>query len=264
MVAVYFGRQLFMDTDYINHQASYGFVLNKDTFVRIDKGNPGVPSDTSANNVMPFVGHSFNQFILPVEGGFVFADHGDAGTTRAFTFGKFQPGAITRIGLPAFSFKGNSGKNVTFAQMGGLAKKSNGFIFTGTYENTNADTDTQHSGSRNLFIVTIDDDLTTVSAPVYITNYNDKDTHNAASPKIVRLGNTDRYLLMWEQITSLYTHAVVIDGNGNLLGQIKELPIPFLSQNDVLRYNPANGKVYWAIVDPDNDKRLAIYSYAVE
>jgi len=33
----------------------------------------------------PYVSHSFNQFILPVKDGFLYANHGDA-APRSFTF----------------------------------------------------------------------------------------------------------------------------------------------------------------------------------
>jgi hypothetical protein len=283
MIAVYFGRQMFG-----GHQASYGFVLNKDSFARLDRGNGGMVS-TTGTMAMPYVSHSFNQFILPVDNGFVFADHGDA-KPRAFTFARFQNNAASKTGVTAFRFKGGGPGdphpnglpghtpgdityNVTFAQMGGMARTPNGYIVAGAYENKTIPVPRQHNESRNLFIMTIDEALNTVSAPKYLTDYTDKDTQNAANPKIVRLGDSaNRYLLLWEQrgawrftsanIPPTSTHALVIDANGNPVGQIKDLPNIHLSHNDVLRYNPTNGRVYWAIVDPANEGRIAVYSYA--
>jgi hypothetical protein len=71
----------------------------------------------------------------------------------------------------------------------------------------------------------------------------------------------NRYLLMWEQIETHLAYYAVIDGSGNLLSSIKEIPIARLSHNDVLRYNKTNGRVYWAISSPDDAKKIAIYSF---
>jgi hypothetical protein len=265
MIAAYFGRAMFLMDDGINHQASYGFVLDRNTFAR--------------GGLIPFVSNSLNQFILPVDNGFVFADHGNADPTRAFTFAKFLNNAAARR-VNAFGFKGGGVDSVsdvtyqyTFAQMGGVAQTSNssgrddGFIFTGTYENTTTAAAAVHNGSRNLFIVTINDAMTAVSAPVYITNYTNKETQNAANPKIAALGQgADRFLLLWEQWSAgangyKSTHAAVIDRTGKILTPAKELPGTRLSRNDALRYNPSNGRVYWAIQDPADETRLAVYWY---
>ncbi|MDR1618341.1 MAG: hypothetical protein LBS06_04760, partial [Treponema sp.] len=65
MLAVYFAREMFS-----GHQASYGFVLDKDTFERVDQGAATHPR-MGDNTQMPYVSHSFNQFIVPLEGGFL-------------------------------------------------------------------------------------------------------------------------------------------------------------------------------------------------
>ncbi|MCL1929497.1 MAG: hypothetical protein FWG07_12005 [Treponema sp.] len=256
MLTVYFARERFD-----GHQASYGFVLDKDTFERIDKGyayyytNGTYPK---GNNLLPFTGHSFNQFVLPVDGGFVYADHGDA-YPRAFTFGKFVDGSNT-IRLNAFAFPGAKGSNPTYAEMGGLAKTQAGYIFAGTYGK-------DRNNARNLFVLTFDEELKKCSAPIYLTKYTKNDGH-AGHPKIVAL-DSGRYLLLWElfkfstqsanSIVSqrteyLSTWMLVIDEQGNAISEIQELKGIRLNINDTLRYNPRNGKVYWAIND-----RIAIF-----
>ena len=171
MLAVYFAREMFS-----GHQASFGFVLDKDTFARIDIGAVTNPSNGKSLE-MPYVSHSFNQFILPVEGGFVFADHGDA-YPRCFSFSHFQKsGSLVR--LQAFIFPGQVGQNVTYAEMGGLAKASKGYIFTGAY---GKDINT----ARNIFMLTFDANLTRCSNPMYLTSYTNEDGH-ARHSKIVEL-----------------------------------------------------------------------------
>ncbi|MDR1618449.1 MAG: hypothetical protein LBS06_05300 [Treponema sp.] len=247
MLAVYFAREMFS-----GHQASYGFVLDKDTFERIDQGavsNPVRGKDTQ----MPYVSHSFNQFIVPLEEGFLFADHGDA-YPRCFTFAKFQKGGNTKR-LDAFKFPGAIGQNATYAEMGGVAKTSTGYIVAGTYGKA-------QNNPRNLFILTFDEALNACTAPLYLTKYSKEDGH-AGHPKIAALED-GRYLLLWERYTFstqpanqigrsttgyLSTHMLIIDGEGKALSDTAELPGVRLNMNDLPRYNRRNGKVYWAVND---------------
>jgi hypothetical protein len=262
MLAVFLSRERFD-----GHQASYGFVLDKDTFERVDKGyvyfytNGTYPR---GNNLVPFAGHSLNQFILPIDNGFVFADHGDA-YPRAFTFGKFQNGRDT-VRLNAFKFPGSTGQNATYAEMGGLAKTSTGYIFAGAY-GTNRNT------ARNVFVLTFSEEMRSCSAPIYLTRYT-KDNGHAGHPKIVAL-DAGRYLLAWEVFAFstqsansivrsrtgyLSTYMMLINERGQALSQPWELKGTRLNMNDVLRCNPSNGKVYWAI----NDSGTSIILYAME
>jgi len=254
ILAVYFSRGRFD-----GHQASYGFVLDKDTFERIDKGNcyyytNGTYPD--GNNLLPFTGHSFNQFILPIKNGFVFADHGD-GYPRCFTFGKFQNGSGTKR-LKAFNFPGSIGQNATYAEMGGLAKTPIGYIFTGAYGK-------EKNNSRNLFVLTFDEDMKACSSPIYLTNYTAKEGHTG-HPKIVEIFN-GWYLLLWELFSFstqdaseigrgttnyLSTYMLIIDEQGKAVSEPKELKGVRLNMNDTLRYNSRNGKVYWAINEGDD------------
>ena len=245
-IAVYFARQMFRARDGKNHQASYGFILDKNTLEKI------------RNISMPSAGHSFNQYILPIENGFIFADQGDY-DPRGFNFTKVQNGKSNKI-LKAFTFKKSRTYQYTFAQLGGLAKTSGGYIFAGTYEKNTVVSHESHNDSRNLFVLTIDEDFTSCSKPIWITAYADTNNKNAASPKIVSLED-GRYLLMWEYMVGyIPTIMQVIDESGNPLGDAVELPGIRLNRNDVLRYNRHNGKVYWAV----NDGNKSIIVYALE
>jgi hypothetical protein len=261
MLAVYFSREMFN-----GHQASYGFILDKDSFIRIDKGastHPDIVGDTQ----MPYSSHSFNQFILPIDGGFLFADHGDA-YPRSFAFAKLIYRSNARsntVRLDAFRFSGGIGVYPTYAQMGGLAKTSSGYIFAGTYGG-------DRNNARNLFVLTFDENLGACSEPVYLTNYTIDDGH-AGHPKIVSLEN-GRYLVLWEQFgfstqsavvdaddptEYLCAFALVIDEKGESVSTVSRLDGVRLNMNDTLRYNPRNGRVYWAI----NDTKESITVYTM-
>jgi uncharacterized repeat protein (TIGR02543 family) len=243
VIAVYFARTIFKDYNGANHQSAYGFLLRLDNFEKI----PGkVYMD------MSYASHSFNQFVLPISGGgFMIVNQGDA-SPRAFTF----KNTLNERGVTAFDFFGSYGYNATYAQMGGLAKTSNGFIFAGTYERDKALQ--EESKSRNLFVLKFDDGLTKCGEPIWITNYTDEKTQNAAHPKIVEL-DEGRYILMWEcskgsdgtgnpentLVSPVYY--TVIDENGEPLIPTTELPGVKLSADDVLRYNPKTCSVQWAV-----------------
>jgi hypothetical protein len=259
MLAVYFAREMFS-----GHQASYGFVLDKDTFERIDRGAATNDSRTGGNTQIPYASHSFNQFIVPFDEGFIFADHGDA-YPRCFTFAKFQTGSSTRR-VHAFKFPGQTGQNATYAEMGGLAKTQAGYIFAGAYGRT-------ANNPRNLFILTFDADLSACTAPVYLTGYSKEEGH-AGHPKITALDD-GRYLLLWERYAFstqpanrigqgttgyLSTYMLIIDEEGKALSDIQELPGVRLNMNDVLRYNRQNGKVYWSI----NQGGTSVTLYALD
>jgi len=288
MLAVYFARKMFN-----GHQASYGFVLDKDSFERIDKGaatnaniEPQKPivntplltvkDGNNPNMQMPYTSHSFNQFILPIDGGFLFADHGDA-YPRSFTFAKFIKGSDTRR-IHAFTFPGKTGDNVTHAEMGALAKTSTGYIFAGVYGEVK-------NNPRNLFVLTVDENLTKCSAPVYLTKYTKENGH-AGLPKIVSTGH-GQYVVLWEffkfptpptlsfaghsiNISSqpvdgnatdyMSTFALAINEKGKSVSDVKEMKGTRLNLNDVLRYNSHNGKIYWAI----NNSGRSFTLYALE
>ncbi|MDR2158905.1 MAG: hypothetical protein LBP23_02430 [Treponema sp.] len=256
LLAVYFAREMFS-----GHQASYGFVLDKDTFERIDRGAATHPR-MGDNTQMPYVSHSFNQFILPCEGGFLFADHGDA-YPRCFTFAKFQNGSNTKR-LDAFKFPGQIGQNATYAEMGGLAKTQEGGMFAGTYGKA-------ANASRNVFVLFLDENLSSCTAPVWLTAYSKEDGH-AGHPKIAAL-DAGRYLLLWERYAFstqpanrvgqgptgyVSTHMLVINEKGEPLSDTGEMQGVRLNINDTLRYNRRNGKVYWAVTG--SNKSVTLYA----
>jgi alpha-tubulin suppressor-like RCC1 family protein len=252
-IAVYFGREMFVSGDGQNHQASYGFIINKNSMERLQGYS------------IPYVSHSMNQFILPLQNGaFLFADHGD-GNPRAFAFEKIDPQNLNRNDkINSFVFKGNNGQNETLAEMGGLSKTSAGYIFAGTYDKSSGMD--YIAGPRNLFVLIMNESLNVISQPVWLTNYGEFES--ACRPKIVRLG-VDRFLLLWERVDNAKmdyrftatgrkceTFAMMIDKDGNVLQPARKIQDDALTANDVLRYNPATQRVYWAVKNGDKSIKI--------
>lgn len=162
------------------------------------------------------------------------------------------------------SFDGNY--NNTFAEMGGLAKTENGYIFAGTYEKNDI-IRANHSDARNLFIVTMDENLQTVTSPIWITNYTDLEHDNVIFPKIAQIGSNE-YLLMWNLVDADFvedrqndpnTYFTIIDCTGKQLRSVSTLKDTPLNGFDPLRYNPVSQRVYWATEQGDDG--VALYSF---
>lgn len=263
MIAVYFGRKMFVAPDGLNHQASYGFILNLKTFKPITGNDPD-------SLTMPYSSHSFNQFLLPIKNGFLFIDHGDA-YPRSFLFSSLTNGKQnTNKSIESFSFKQGAQYQDTFAELGGAATTKNGYLFVGTYEKNNVVT-SNHNDSRNIFLLTLDQKLSKVSEPIWITNYTDKNKQNAVFPKIVEIAS-NQYLLMWtisaspdqknnqqSKSTQQDTYFTVVDQNGKRLRSISKLSNTPLNGFDTLRFNPKTGLVHWAT--EKGKQEIAVYCF---
>ena len=245
MIAVYFARQQFAAPDGSNHQGSYGFVWDLHTLERLTGKN-------GSQITMPSASHSFNQFILPIENGFVFVDHGDA-NPRAFAFEKVVRGKRNQQ-IASFRFPGGVGENYTGAAMGELAKTENGYLFCGSYNQFEGD------APYNLFLLTINEALTYVSEPIYLTHHNAQYsrywTESLFAPKLVRIDD-DQYLVLWHERVwdfdsegpwGYRTFMSVVNGEGKVLQPTQELRGVDLQLYDVTRYNPVTKKVVWARV----------------
>ena len=116
-----------------------------------------------------YTSHSFDQRVIATEdGGFLFADHGDA-YSRAFMINKVVADEIDELETFHFREGSNSrshGYNETYAQLGDLAELSNSYVLVGASERTlslePAPTNRDycgHSEARDLFIQFIKKDF---------------------------------------------------------------------------------------------------------
>ena len=130
-----------------------------------------------------------------------------------------------------------------------MAKTSNGYIFAGVYGAI--------SGSdRNLFVMTMDKNLNSISSPIWLTNF-DGNKNTVANPKIVQVGS-NKYLLLWELVckenvntVGTFTYSALIDESGRLLTNPTQVDAP-INTYDTLRYNVATQKAYWAAIIKDS------------
>ena len=243
-IAAYFGRTMFDHGDGNYHQGSTGFILDINTFEWISyyESSKGY----GVRNHMPSTSHSTNQFILPIEKDlFVFVDECDSYPNRSFIFN------VADKALYSFRFDGAKGAWDIPAEMGGLAAVSDGYIFAGTYEKKRPNNDV-----RNLFILTINKEFSKISEPIWLTNFASNSGTNVIAPKIVQIDD-NKCLIMYMIEKDKSTYCMIVDGKGNIISSQKKLAAGvLLNPHDVLRYNPVNGLVYWAV----NDSGISLYS----
>jgi hypothetical protein len=268
MLSAYFPRDMFVADDGLNHQGSHGFVVNINTLQPVS--DPLAVMKKNGTLSVPVIGHSFNQFILPIDNGFIYVDQGD-GWPRAFNFTKVTKGVLPNPTGESFSFEGAIGDNNTDAELGGLVQTSSGYLFFGTYNKIKPT-----PASRDIFLLKLDKDLQGGANPIWKTSYTTPNatptpSFKVVSPKIVQIA-ADRYVIMWASYFSTdpmakpdkYTsYLQIIDGKGNTIEQTRKVvdenrrAIP-LNAFDVLRYNPKTGMIYWAVNDNGSIKLYSV------
>ncbi|MCL2110023.1 hypothetical protein FWH30_00320 [Microgenomates group bacterium] len=258
MIAVYLAREELQDSGGINHQSALGFVLDINTFELLSRlGQEGAWS----MNLMahPRGGHSFDQFILPIENGFVFTTLGDS-RPRGFGFDEAIKGRADNVRGESFGFEGRNGENWTDASMGGIAQTPSGYLFVGAYNQNKP-----AQGARNLFLLSMDERFGGSTDPIWITNYTNPQAR-AVAVKLVQI-DVGRYAVMWEvqnyalddrsDSDARKAYLAVVDAAGEVLS-VKEIIGAELNGYDVLRYNPVTGRVYWAV--SYGDGKVNLYS----
>lgn len=138
-------------TMYNGHQSNYVFYVQMSTMTRL-----------YGNRNTPYCSHSFDQDVIAnSDGGFLYANHGDA-FPRGFQITKVNPDGRINSNVTTFHFREGSnrdhGYNETYAQFGGLVETANAYVLCASSEKTlsldTAPTNIYcgHNETRNLFI----------------------------------------------------------------------------------------------------------------
>lgn len=212
------GRMMFPNESGAVHQASYTCAIDLKDFKLVKK---------TASYDIPYVSHTFHNQIVKDGTDFLYIDRGDA-NPRAFsiykTSGQNGWNEITDDPVTSFTFKGASGENNTYSQLGGLlkaGKNNNIFFLSGSYQNTDADFRDQepYLTSANIFVEKFNAaTLVPLNDVKYYTNYSDNyvDCANngklfttVTNPKIVRTSDSQiaipymlsKWELEWKKVT---------------------------------------------------------------
>lgn len=139
MLYIHTSHEMYHSSDGLNHQANMNIAVRQSDMKVTETG-------CTISGYVNYVSHSLNQFILAdLSGNLLTADHGDA-FPRAIRLtclygaaGKEGPeptdGAyLARVDTP--DFRGTRGQNETYAQLGGLAETSNGYLISYDHKDT--------------------------------------------------------------------------------------------------------------------------------
>lgn len=148
ILACNYGREM-----YSGHQSNFVIYVDCSTMKRITVTGYGM---------VPYCSHSFDQRVITLSNGnFLMADQGDA-YPRGFQVSLANTSGCTAE-FTSFHFREGSnrdyGYNETYAQLGGIAETTNGYVLCGSSERTlslaNAPTNQYycgHSEARDLFV----------------------------------------------------------------------------------------------------------------
>ncbi len=253
LITGYIGRDMFPANDGVTHQASYAFAFDLKTGKQIE-------IDHSVK--IPYVSHSFHQFILKDGNDFIYADRGDAEPFRSFRISKMSGTAwrkdpSTYVGLNgrgeeeykrgnSFRFKGRYAENDTYGQLGGVVKTDSGYMLAGTYQNT---TKEFTPSSANIFVQIFNPDTLDAQKEIYLTDYTESAqslrelTATANNPKILSIDSNKvaiAYMLTNAAEKTEEMRIIFADSSGSL---IEEKAVNFVQGGTNL---PRYGNVYYS------------------
>lgn len=194
-------HQMYVGSGGLNHQANLTFALHQEDMVITD-------AFTSVwNDSRGYVSHSFNQFILVNEEGYLMAmDHGDA-YPRSFSLFQYMSPASGHVSyycarVSLADFPGPTGQNETGASLGGLAETRTGYV--SVYNNNGLGS----GGNRPPYFQFVAKDLT-VSDPIRLSD------SPAYTPVLAPTG-LDGGWVLWNDYETGILHYAPYDAQGNV------------------------------------------------
>ncbi len=255
-LVIHTSRKRYRTEDGLNHQSQLSIVIDTNSM-------------TATNYLGAFqsnhVSHSFNQFVKYDGDDIVYVDHGD-GYPRSVVLQKEGEGVRTEIDL--FNIPGAIGANCTGVSVGGFEISDKSYIVTmNSIEHTpNLSYNSQSidglvNRERDAYILVSAKDNSDAEAvkQIKLTNYAGTGK-TASAPCLVKI-NDDKFMVLWQefgnegmiskllrdfdQINNNGLKYVLIDGEGNMLGEIKDEVSGLLARD----CQPASidGAVTWAV-----------------
>ena len=187
-------HEMYMTSDGYNHQANLLFQVRESDMSIVD-------AQYSVYNIsIGYVSHSFNQYILVDDSGYLMTlDHGDA-HPRAAVICRYgtpagQGSFVSYVtAVPAMYYYGETGANRTNATIGGFEYSSTSYLVAGT-----SDMQDGSNGPRNVYVSNTARS-TFGSASTKLIFYSDtaKSGTTVSNPHLVKLAS-DSFLLLWSE-----------------------------------------------------------------
>lgn len=232
---------MYATSDGLHHQANVTIEVDTDTMQVTD-------SYTQIMNVnYGYVSHSFNQFVRTDGTNLVGVDLGDAYPravvlckyTTDFTTGNFTGDWDPCEYAEMLPISGQTGNNTTGVTVGGFEVSSDRYIVVGTTIDQNHFTT---SDTGNIFISTVDRNLSDEPEITYLTNYSEG-SESAGTPVLVKLSDS-RFMILWEHEKKV--NYAELDAEGHIKGSIHTMA------GHVSDEQPAiyNGNIVWTASTP--------------
>lgn len=227
-------HEMYKSSDGWHHQANVTIQVNTDSMEVVD-------SYYGVMNVSyGYVSHSFNQFIQLDEGHIIGLDHGDA-YPRSVALTRYR-NAYSENGFGKYCdyvemlpISGATGANSTGVSVGGFQKSDTSYLVAGN--SVKMDDNYDPSGVRNIFISTVDRNLTESSKLTWITSYTG--SKNPSTPHLLQYG-ANAYLLLWTYGGKV--NYCTLDGTGAKTSAISKMEgslsdcVPLITDNKAVWY----------------------------
>ena len=242
---VHTGREMFA-MDQVHHQSNISFIVNTQTMQLMDSS-------------MPYVSHSFNQFVVNDGDNVYFLDHGDA-YDRGLILSRYSSSTQGNLKRERqgniFPFMGEIGGNYTGCQVTGFALEGNTLITIGKSVPhsmpVNGETGYSSQLNQNIFMI-LTDKNTFETRYYWITQYPASGNKvELTEPKLVRAGD-NRYAILYSEETSdkSILHYILIDSEGNQLVSKKYENVTIQTDSQPILFK---NSICWVSGNYDNGK----------
>lgn len=259
-------HSMYTAKDGLNHQANMSFEIKMSSMEVLYSAYEVAHVSTG------YVSHSFDQYIVADNSGMIALDQGDA-YPRAALLSRYHTeepyGKEERV--KTLSYAGEIGNNRTDAKIGGLVTSDSSYITAGlsTDQTTSSSIPayiTVVDSLRNVYITVTDKNNFSEAGTklIWITNYTKADKEkmyahfdigtSAMKPYLIKITNNS-FMLLWTDIQSGYVNYVMLDGNGNLVGNIQSIQaelsecMPVVSGGRVIWYSYKKDRIIFYALD---------------
>lgn len=210
-LVVHTGREMYA-MDGIHHQSDITFVINTDSMELV-------------NSRMPYVSHSFNQFVVNDGSHVYFLDHGDAYSRGLIlsSFSAYAQGNLSKEdSVNIFPFMGETGDNYTGCKVTGFSLQGNTLVTTGKSvphsHGVNGVTGDDSDFNQNIFLILTDKNNLT-SRFIWLTQSSPSGTRvYYTEPKLIPV-DENKYVILYseETLNQSILHYLLMDSSGNVI-----------------------------------------------
>ena len=265
-------HEMYHDSEGIHHQANVTMKINTST-MKIESSNTGVGHIT-----LGYVSHSFNQFIVVDDAGYVVGlDHGDA-HPRGAILGRYKTTAESvSVGgynsyeaISTLNYYGDKNDSMG-STLGGLSFSNSNYLTAGSSTRQDGSDDTV----RNVYVsVNPRSGFPGATQIKWLSSYEAQGTFTAGNPHLVKI-NDNKFLVLWEEASGegSYSrkwngccHYAFIDGSGNLIkaGEFEgglSRCVPIVQGDTVCWYVTNADQTTFYVLDMDGN--LSVFNYTV-